>query len=506
MSDNAKSRPSFSPADRWKIGFDVVLRTALVLAVLVMLSYLGTKFYHRYYLSQQNRVQLASRTLTVLHALTNQVQVTLYYDTKADFRHDGPPNYYADIVALLNEYSAANKNISIRTVDYKRDPGAAEKVKEQFHLPGSSESPNAPPAKDLIIFQSGDRWMIVPGEAVVQTQLKQIAPENPKQKELEFRRKPVDFNGEILFTSKLLALASPKPLKAYYLQGDGEATLTDSSSYGFLEFGREFAQNFIGIQYLELPGDNPIPMDCSLLIITPPTTPLSEAALQKIDKYLAEGGRLLVLFNFLSIQQPTGLEPILQRWGVNVMPDFVKDRDSANDSVIVGKFSTHPVVSSLAQLRLQMARPRCIAKINWQSPPANAPQVDELAFSGDNCILSSDPTAPPRSYPLMAAVEQKPVAGVVNPRGNTRIIVVGDSLFVGNSVIGAGGNRDFVGFAANWLEDREQLLGGIAPRPVTEFQLLLTQAQQRQLRWLLLGALPGSVLLLGWLVWLVRRQ
>ena len=33
-----------------------------------------------------------------------------------------------------------------------------------------------------------------------------------------------------------------------------------------------------------------------------------------------------------------------------------------------------------------------------------------------------------------------------------------------------------------------------------------TTYQQSQLRWVLLGILPGSVLLLGWLVWLARRK
>jgi len=41
---------------------------------------------------------------------------------------------------------------------------------------------------------------------------------------------------------------------------------------------------------------------------------------------------------------------------------------------------------------------------------------------------------------------------------------------------------------------------------VTELRLQITQHQQQQLRWLLLAALPGGVLLLGWLVWLVRRK
>jgi hypothetical protein len=50
------------------------------------------------------------------------------------------------------------------------------------------------------------------------------------------------------------------------------------------------------------------------------------------------------------------------------------------------------------------------------------------------------------------------------------------------------------------------LLEGIGPRPVTEFRLMMTRVQQRNARWLLLGALPGAVLVLGGLVWLRRRK
>jgi ABC-type uncharacterized transport system involved in gliding motility auxiliary subunit len=98
---------------------------------------------------------------------------------------------------------------------------------------------------------------------------------------------------------------------------------------------------------------------------------------------------------------------------------------------------------------------------------------------------------------------------VANPRGNTRIIVVGDSIFLDNLVIegGQGGaNRDFVSYAVNWLLDRPTLLEGIGPHPVTEFRLIMTRAQQRNARWLLLGALPGSILILGGLAWLRRRK
>jgi hypothetical protein len=495
-----QNQPSFSRGRRWKIGLDLAARTVLVGAVVVMVNFLGAQYFHRFYLSSQTRIQLSPRTVSVLHSLTNRVAVTLYYDRQDDF--------YPDIVALLNEYCAANPKISVQTVDYVRDAGAAEKVKEQYKQFFTSQSD-----KDLVIFDAAGRVKIFPGDALAQYKLEAVKPENPKQKELEFQRRPVAFNGEKAFTSMLLALENDRSFKAYFLQGCGEPSLTDSGQSGYLKFASVLRENCIDVQPLELLGDSDVPEDCNLLIIAGPIRPLSELELQRIDKYLAQGGRLFALFNYVSIKQPTGLEPILQRWGVNVGMDIVQDlkntTSSSGTDVAVRRFSPHPAVNPLTQSALQMILPRPVSRVDWKNPPADTPQVEELAFSGDRSTLVGDAAEPPRSYPLMVAVEQKPVAGVANPRGATRILVLGDSIFLDNQVIegGSGGaNRDFLGYAVNWLLDRPQLLEGIGPRPVTDFRLQMTRLQQREIRWVLLGALPGAVLLFGGLVWLARRK
>ncbi len=507
MSDTPKSPRSFSPANRLKIGFDKLVRTGLVLAVAVMLNYLGTQFSHRFYLSSQTNVGLSSQSLTILHSLTNRMTVTLYYDT-----HD-QNNFYSTLLALANTYAEANKNIFIHTVDYVSNPGDAAKVKEQYHLPGDAQSPNSPPAKDLIIFDSPGRVpIVIPGAAIVQFQTVQIAKNDPdfdpSEQKMQLRKKPVLFNGEAMFTAKLLALAKSEPFKAYFLKGDGESSLSDSGNFGFTQFGLQLAQNFIYVQNLELAGNKSMPADCNLLIIAAPTTMLAPTDLQKIDQYLAEGGKLFMIFNYQSIEHPSGLEPILQKWGVNVLNDYVKDPDFSitGDDIKIRNFNLKSFVAPLTELSLQIVRPLPITKVDWQNPPANPPEVTELAFTSDGALLAHDSVAAPHRYPVIASVEQKPVAGAANPRGNTRIVVVGDSVFLGNYYIQGGGNRDFVSYAANWLLDRQELLGGISSRSITEYRLQLTRKQGQQLNWLLLGALPGSVLLLGWFVWLVRRK
>jgi hypothetical protein len=495
MPANPKSQPSFSRGRRWKIGCDVVVRTALVLAVVVMANYLAARphLFGRFYLSSQTRIQLAPQTLSLLKSLTNHINVTLYYDKQDDF--------YPTIVALLNEYRSANPRLSIKTVDYALDAGEAQKTKEQYNL-------NSPTDKNLIIFDAGDkRVKIANGDLLTQAKYE---PGLNLKGEREFRRKPIAFNGEQAFTSMLLAVTSDKPFKAYFLQGHGEPSFSDTSETGYLKFGSLLAQNYIAVTNLELLGDNPVPMDCNLLIIAGPRTEFSETELQKIDQYLAQGGRLFVLFNYYSIKHPTGLEPILQRWGVYVGPDWVQDLQNTFSTdgrdVIVSSFSQHPVVNPLIGSRLYLVLPRHISRVNWENPPTGAPQVDELAFTSPASTLAGEPGNPPHAYPLMVAVEQKPVAGVANARGTTRILVVGDSFAFGNQSIQSADNSPFIGYAANWLLDRTTLLKGIGPRPVTEFRLLMTRTQQREVRWLLLGALPGAVLLFGCLVWLARRK
>jgi gliding motility-associatede transport system auxiliary component len=492
MATEIKSRSSFSPGRKWKVGFDLLLRTVFVVAVVAMINYLSARAPHRFYLSSQTHIALSSNTVSVLRSLTNNVTVTLYYDHKDDF--------YQDVVTLLNEYSAVDSKITIRTVDYLSDPGEAERIKEQYRKYFTSAGD-----KNLIIFDANGRVKIARGEALV----KYAATGITKDQKLQIG--PVALIAEQAFTSILMTLESDKQFKAYFLQGHHEPPPDDlTSDAGYAKFIAVVQENYVDAEPLKLLADDEVPADCNLLIIAGPQGRFSQVELQKIDRYLSEGGRAFVLLDYASISQPTGLENVLARWGVNVVADVVRDSKHTTSTsaydVVIDQFAQHPVVNSLMQTELQMIYPRPAARIDWKNPPADAPQVTELLFSSAASTLVNNPAEPPRSYPLAVAVEQKNVSGVVNPRGSMRMVVAGDSIFLDNQVIEAGGNRDFLGNAVNWLLDRPAMLQGIGPRPVTTFRLTLDNTQRTEVDWLLLGALPGAVLLLGGLVWFARRK
>ena len=70
-----------------------------------------------------------------------------------------------------------------------------------------------------------------------------------------------------MFTSLLLAVTNPKPLKAYVLQGHGEHNLDSGDEVtGYLGFKTVLEQNYIQVEALNLRGTNTVPQDCSLLI------------------------------------------------------------------------------------------------------------------------------------------------------------------------------------------------------------------------------------------------
>jgi hypothetical protein len=106
---------------------------------------------------------------------------------------------------------------------------------------------------------------------------------------------------------------------------------------------------------------------------------------------------------------------------------------------------------------------------------------------------------------LAAAMVANAIPGVVQ-QGVTRIVVTGDSIFLANRQIESAANRDFASYAVNWLLERNELLGGEGPKQMNQYRLLMTNSQLERARWTLLLGMPGSALLLGFLVWFRRRR
>ena len=489
------TKQSFSRSRKWSIAFQVGLIVFVIFSIVVMLNYLSSAYFHRFHLSTTLKNELSPLTVRLVRSLTNDVKVTIYYD------RDDP--FFTTIKSLLREYHDLNAKISVESVDYLRNPLAAQRVKTQF------KQVVFPTTTNLVIFESGGRPLLLDGNALAKYTLEQI----PNEREQVYQRRAVAFEGERMFTSALLKLANPNPLYAYFLEGHGEqSVLINDTNTGFSTFVNLVKQNLIlPVQIFSLLGSNslPDPAQCSLLVIAGPDKPLNETELDKIDRYLGQGGRLLALFKS-NTRRDSGLERLMRKWGVDVSKGVIKDPAHSTDAaqavdVVTSTFTPHPVTSGLIaqDWSMEFYNPRPVAKIQTKEFPAETLKVQEIVLTSPDAFLEGE-EGRKGVFPLVVAVEKGDTKGIVS--GSTRIIAAGDSLFLGNQLIEYAANRDFAGFALNWLLDRPQLLEGIGQRGIARNQLLVPARQMVRAQWVLLGAMPGTALLLGGLVWVRRRK
>src|SRR5581483_7322805 len=106
--------------------------------------------------------------------------------------------------------------------------------------------------------------------------------------------------------------------------------------------------------------------------------------------------------NYLSLKRgETGLEAILAKWGVQVTDNVIKDPENSSmgSDVVVRRFSNHPLVNPLLDSALHLILPRAVGRLNARAQAADAPHVDELAFSGPKSFVVHNQGPAPKSYP-----------------------------------------------------------------------------------------------------------
>ena len=100
MPSQAVTRPSFSVARKWNISLSVLLSLAAMAAIVVMVNYLGLRYFKRIHWTTSETYKLSPLTEQILHSLTNEVKVTLFFDRQEPL--------YRAIAALINEYRATS--------------------------------------------------------------------------------------------------------------------------------------------------------------------------------------------------------------------------------------------------------------------------------------------------------------------------------------------------------------------------------------------------------------
>ncbi len=501
MSAMADPTPSFVPLRRYRIAVSVLIGVASALVIFALVNHLASaRLRWRRDFSSTGRFQLSPLTRQVLEGLTNDVKVTVLFPRDSDL--------YGHIDGLLREYSDLQPRVHTRFVNSDAEPVTAIQVRTTYKL--------GPEDANLVVFDSGGQVVRI-AESELSTYDANInAMMEGRQREV--RRSA--FKGELVFTSALAGLVSTNRPHACFLTGHDESRADSEDRLGgYFRFAGVVASKSAWISQITLDGTNDVPADCQLLVIPGPAQPFLPVEIERITRFLDGGGRVLLALNSGDPTVRLGIEPLLFDWGIAAPPAFAADTNQTigGFTVLTTNFGSHPITLPLMrnESRLFFQRPRVVGTLPMEQRPADAPKATTLVATGPSGMTRSDfrggtvafkPGLDQRGpIPMAAAAERGGVTGVAAGRGTARLVVVGDYLMFGNDAFNNPGNVDFAELTLSWLLDRTQLLA-IGPKPVREYRLYLTPAQNRAIRWTLLGILPGSVLLVGFVVWSRRRN
>jgi len=276
-----------------------------------------------------------------------------------------------------------------------------------------------------------------------------------------------------------------------------------------------------------------VPADAAAVVVAGPTTDFYPQEIDALTRYLARGGKLLLLLDPPAKPDSpplTRLIALAHQWDIAVGDNVVIDVSGMGQLIgtdasvpvaasypanpITGHFnlltafplarSADPITGGVgghfAQSFIQTS-PRSWADANVKAVLTTG-QVKFDAAEGDQQGPIS--IAAEVSAPIAAAATTKTKAAADAPKPETRVVVVGDSDFASNAALGIQGNRDLFLNIVDWLTQQEDLIS-IRPHPPGDRPVTLTAAQQINITWLALLIIPGFILGSGVYTWWRRR-
>jgi hypothetical protein len=311
--------------------------------------------------------------------------------------------------------------------------------------------------------------------------------------------------------------------------GHGELRPDDTdATHGLSAAAEQLRLRNFEVTTCALGPDHPIPDDASLLVVVAPQSPYTAFEQEQLRQHLRTRAGKLILF--LAQGFPHGLDDLLQDWGVTVDDDRVRDTGAENvtedDDLIVRYFQPHPITQALINYRIPLrvglartVRPDAaraaanglsVVTLAATSPTAwgqlNYRRRDAAPVPTSVDIRPLPGTVPPNRLGLAAAAEPVTVRDNLPfsvPRG--RLVVFGTGDLIDNIRFANAGVLNLLLGAVNWTVNSDTQLN-IPARPLERFQLSLSAAELRNLRYSLLFALPGVAALLGLAVYWARRS
>jgi len=510
------AKTTWGASDRWKFAAQVATMIALAAVLVVGTNLLASKLLARFPwlradLTEVRLHSLDPTTRDFLSRTDPSVDVTLIFKalgrTRAAARLESQA--FQSVVDLLGEYQLIAPGIDVEVVDVDREPRRAQLLAERLDLRNLR-----PDDISRVVLEKGDRRIDLSFRQLV---------------ELDYgdgRRPPrlIGIPAEQEITAALVTMSEEDVPAIGFLVGQGGARIDDDGAAGFEILAETLERIGFEARPLDLAARRDVPPDMAAVVLPGLRADPTAADLDALARYAARGGRLLLLLS-PEVDAPR-LDAWLDRYDLGLLDgDLVAaDRRQSHilqgwDQIQVSQGITafHPITQPLARkgVRLFLGRTRPIVRERGDPTIRPVPllksgsQKREEAFAvrllPDRSLVGQLEYDEEQDFHPGAELDYAFAVEVAGASGTARVVAVGCSAFLSNSLILEGANQAFLVSAINWLVNRDVDIA-LPPRSDLDRTIPLTAENDRRILLWFVGGLPALALLFGLGTWWRRRR
>ncbi len=469
---------------RSSVRVHVVLQILLATWVLWVANAWAFRHSWRIDLTSDHRYSVPAETSEFLISLPKRVDVVIPYSFGASALDRIQARVLAQAIRTLEEFERINPDFHIDTeIHVGRDPLRWQQLREE----------RAIEQLNCVHLFSGDRRELV---AIGDLAEIFVGDDGPV-----LRRERVP---EALFDALVRVVRNEDAPLVLFSTGHGELALDDTrQGVGIGPWVRDLRERGVTLESIDIARGERIPHDVTALAViagsiesTVPFEPFGADECAEVERFVAQGGHLLLLLPF---QGSSGLESLAAARGIEPLDGLVcsslRTREGGLGTVQAGVFAVdHPVTARFRfgedVVELNSFRPLMVAdgavSLVSCSDSTWAEQVPLDGIRG-----TDEPSGP---FALVAAAEGE----------GGRMVVLGSWTPV-LEIFYRGQTRRLLLNIGDWLTKRDGIPAGVG-RVDPGNRVVLTPGVRSAFFWTSVFTLPGSVLVLGVVVWWVRRR
>lgn len=272
-------------------------------------------------------------------------------------------------------------------------------------------------------------------------------------------------------------------------------------------------QNNVQTEELQLNQAGKVPEDADVLAIIGPQRDLSDTEMKAIRTYLSNGGKLLLSLGFVEDMKSSwkNIDALMADYGVVDEHAVMVDNQQASTMGplwVVPEYGTHAITDKLDTSQLY---PMLSLSIALTSKEQDKYTLSPLMHSSNDSYgetniggLLQNETTNDAEEDIQGPVELGYAADTTD--GKPKAVILGSSIFMQDSEIANGGNRDFILNTVNYLSEKENGLT-IRPRVQAGYEMAYLNGEQaRTIFFVAIVAFPLIFVIIGVLLWWRRRR